>query len=181
MQFFYSSKKTLILIFFIYFIVGCSKNLKNYYDEINKYSIEKNYKKIDSYIDLNKDKFYGKTSILLYYLDKGFFLHLSGDYQNSNKYFTLAKNLYDENYTKSITNQISTLAINDKITPYYGDAFEISMLLAFKALNYLMMGDQEGAAVEARASIFYLKTLGVNNNSKKVYKDDAFLRYLTGL
>lgn len=173
--------KFFIILIFSVFMFGCSANLKNYYVEINNYSIQKNYKKIDSYIESNKKKVYGTKSVLLYYLDKAYFLHLAGEYEESNKYFTLAKRFYDDNYTKSITNNISSLAINDKVLPYYGENFEISMLYIFKALNYLMLNDLEGASVEARASLHYLKTLGNNYASKKIYKNDAFVQYLTGL
>jgi hypothetical protein len=166
---------------FLILLNGCGHNLRNYYDEINKSAIKKDYKAINAKIESSKDKFYGNKSELLYCLDKAYFLHLSGDYENSNKYFTQAKNLYDDFYTKSITKTATTFVVNDKIKPYYGEDFEISMLFVFKILNYLLIGQPEEAGVEARGATHYLKTLKNNNYSKKVYKEDAFLQYLTAL
>ncbi len=163
------------------FFVGCGPNLKNYYDDINKMSAKKEYEKINTFIEKNKSNVYGEKSKMLYLFDRGYFLHLSGDYENSNKCFTEAKKLYDDYYTKSITTESSALVLNDKVRPYYGDDFEISMLLAFKAINYILLDQKSEAAVEARASVGFLKNLTNNNYSKNVYKDDAFLKYLSGI
>ena len=155
-----SQKNFFLLFIFLIFCGGCgSKHLIKYYDDINHYLIDKDYDSAISAVEKNKDKIYGDKSQLLYFLDKGYFSHLAGNYELSNEAFTNAKNLYDDYFTKSITNTAFSFAANDKVQPYYGQPFEISLLYIFKALNYLKLGDNSSAAVEARAANHYLKTL----------------------
>ncbi|MCP3659192.1 MAG: hypothetical protein GY830_02285 [Bacteroidetes bacterium] len=175
-------KKILFSIFLLTSLTACSsKKLISYYNDLNQYSLAQNYNNALTLIDKNENKIYKKKSRLLYYLDKGYFAHLAGDYSISNEAFKEAKKLYDDYFTKSVSNAAASMAVNDKIQPYYGETFEISMLYFFKILNYLKLNQAESAAVEARAVNHYLKTLTNNNWSKKVYKDDAFLQYITGL
>ena len=59
----------------------------------------------------------GKNS-LLYYLDYGFLCHYAGLYEESNKALDEAERLSDELYTKSISREIGSYLINDRVKEY---------------------------------------------------------------
>ena len=48
--------------------------------------------------------------------------------------------------------EVGTLIFNEQVMPYEGEDFEIILLHALNAVNYLMRGDLEGARVEVRKS-----------------------------
>jgi hypothetical protein len=132
-------------------------------------------------VEKSKDDVYGDKNALLYYLDHGMLLHLAGNYTESNAAFENAKRLARELFTKSITTEASTLLISDNMRPYYGEDFERAMVNIFSSLNYVMLGQQDEALVEARQADQLLKTLQTNYGYKDVYKEDAFVRYLMGM
>ena len=51
-------------------------------------------------------------------------LHLSGDYENSNRYLEDAEKRIDSLYTKSITTESGAMFTNDNLLPYEGEDFE---------------------------------------------------------
>jgi len=129
----------------------------------------------------SKDDIYGKKNALMYYLDRGMLLQLAGSYADSNAAFERAKQLSLEYFTKSVTTEASTLLISDNMRPYYGEDFERALVNVFSAMNYVMMGDEQEALVEARQADQLLKTFQTNYGYKDVYKEDAFVRYLMGM
>ena len=65
--------------------------------------------------------------------------------------------------------------------PYYGEDFERALVNVFSAVNYIMLGQENDALVEARQADHFLTTLQVNYGYTSVYKEDAFVRYLMGM
>ncbi len=91
----------------------------------------------------------GKNS-LLYYLDYGFLCHYAGLYEESNKALDEAERLSDELYTKSISREIGSYLINDRVKEYAGEEFEQLYVHIFKCLNYIALNNTEDALVEVR-------------------------------
>jgi hypothetical protein len=91
----------------------------------------------------------GKNS-LLYYLDYGFLCHYAGLYEESNKALDEAERLSDELYAKSISREIGSYIINDKVKEYAGEEFEQLYVHIFKCLNYIALNNTEDALVEVR-------------------------------
>lgn len=91
----------------------------------------------------------GKNS-LLYYLDYGFLCHYAGLYEESNKALDEAERLSDELYAKSISREIGSYIINDKVKEYAGEEFEQLYVHIFKCLNFIALNNTEDALVEVR-------------------------------
>lgn len=126
---------------------------------------------------------YGANNELLYWLDRGLVFHLAGDYPESILAFDQAKHLFDDLWTKSLTQEAATWLINDYAAPYRGEDFERVMINIFQALNYIAMGELEEALVEARDIDGQLTTINLQYpvDQKNVYKEDAFARLLMGI
>lgn len=140
------------------------------------------YRQAVSFLDSHK-KSYGRNNLLLYLLNKGCILHLSGEYRQSIDVFEKAKQEYDRLYTKSVTGIAGTWMINEYAAPYRGEDFERVMINIFQAINYSLLGNIEEALVEARDVDSKLRL--INNryapDEKNAYKEDAFARFFMGI
>jgi hypothetical protein len=90
------------------------------------------------------------NSKLLYLYEKGLILHCRGDYAGSSEAFAQSEIVLEDLYTKSVTREAAALAISETIAQYRGDAFEAVFVNYYQILNYLGLGDVEGAMVECR-------------------------------
>ena len=100
----------------------------------------------------------GKNS-LLYYLDYGFLCHYAGLYEESNKALDIAERLGEELYARSISREIGTYLINDKVREYAGEEFELLYVHIFKCLNYIALNNTEDALVEVRKANLRMEIL----------------------
>ncbi len=115
---------------------------------------------------------------LLYHLERGTLLHQAQDYQASNQEFDRAERLVEELYTISLSRRGLTFLLNDEVEPYAGETFEASYLHYYRILNFLALGDDAEAAVEARRLSQRLATL--RESGMPPAADDPFLEYLAG-
>lgn len=119
---------------------------------------------------------------LLYLLEKGYLLHLSGEYAASNETFAAAEQLADDLYTRSITRTIAAFATSDNTFAYRGLPYELQLVQYYRALNYLELGDPNGALVEARkANEFVERYRDEADESPDGFHQNAFLDCFTGL
>jgi hypothetical protein len=93
----------------------------------------------------------------LYHLDKAVLLRMNGDYR-----------------AISLREQAAAVTVNDIMRSYLPAPFERAMLYCLKILNYLQLGDIEGARVEALQLDVFLK-------QKFDKQEPPFARYLNGL
>ena len=111
-----------------------------------------------------EDSAQGKDEILIR-LERGMILQNLGLFEQSSAELELAVGKIRENEDKAVisagraANQVGTLIINEQFMPYEGYDFEIILLHALNAMNYLMRGDLEGARVEVRRSYEWQKRL----------------------
>jgi len=140
-----------------------------------------NYEKAASIIEEAKYTHYKQKNALLYYMDIGFLQHISGNYEESNKSFKKAKQIAKNHFTKSISQESLTFLISDNMRPYYGESFERVLVNIFSALNYIYLGKESEALVEARQADFFLQKLKTDYGHKNTYLEDAFARYLMGM
>lgn len=175
MNYFISCILTAVLL-----LSGCATPTA-YYSNLNNLMSAGKFSEAADLNQKSKDKVYGGKNTLLYYLDRGFLLHLSGRYEESNDAFDRAKKIATDYFTKSITTEASTLLVSDNMRPYYGEDFERALIHVFSALNYAFLGQESEALVEARQVDHFLTTLEVNYGHKNIYKEDAFARYLMGM
>ena len=118
---------------------------------------------------------------LLYLMERGTLLHLQAAYEQSNVDFEAADRLTEVLYTKSISAGALSFLINDGVIAYAGSDYESVYLNYYKALNYLALGDLEEAGVEARRVDEKLRYFSDLYAGKTVFREDGFLRLLTGL
>ncbi len=76
--------------------------------------------------------------------------HYSGDYVLSNQYLEAAAAVTDDRITKSLSRSVMSLVSSDGVLPYSTSRTERLLIPYYAALNYVALGDMEGAAVEAR-------------------------------
>jgi hypothetical protein len=87
----------------------------------------------------------------------------------------------EELFTKSVTKSAGMLLLNDNTVDYAGEPYERALTNVFRALNYVFLGQPDEALVESRKVEQFLQQLNDRLGGKKVYKDDAFARYLDAL
>ena len=117
-------------------------------------------------VQKNQDKLYGDNSVFLYHFDLGTLYHYNGDYKKSAAEFENAKQVYEDLYTKSVTNEAASVMTNDNVRPYRARPFEILSLYEMNIVNYLAMRDIDGALVECRAADIALQALYQKDNKK---------------
>jgi hypothetical protein len=119
------------------------------------------------------------NSELLYLYEKGLVQHYAGDYAGSNLSFEDAEHLLAELYTKSVTRELASVAVTDNLTKYRGDPFEAVLVNYYQILNYLRLGDIDGALVECRQVNQKLQM--IFDSEVSYFEDDPFLQYMTAM
>ncbi|MCD4690441.1 hypothetical protein K8S17_03175 [bacterium] len=118
----------------------------------------------------------------LYYTQRGHLLHLAGDWTASNVEFERAARVAAELEPVSLTGTVSDYTINENVKAYTGEDFERAYVHYYMVLNYLMLGDREGALVECRRIDEVLRALDARyEEGTRRYQDDGFIRYVSGL
>ncbi len=116
----------------------------------------------------------------LFDVNNGLLLSIMGRYQESNEYFEKAY-IFGEDYRVNYLNEAASYLTNPNFTAYKGEDHEHLMILYFKALNYLKMGNHEDALVECRRLNVRLQQLTDRYNSDDKYRRDAFINTLMGI
>ncbi len=119
-----------------------------------------------------QDKEFKGRNRLLSRLDAGLIAHMDGQYARSRDAFFEAVAIIDELDKISVGEQASAAIVSDWASSYRGEYSERLWIHTFQMMNFLLLGDPEGAAVEARQS---LKVYGEFGES---LRDDWFTRAL---
>ncbi len=121
----------------------------------------------------SKDRF-------LYLVNRGLVASLQKNYKESNEFFEQAY-LFGEDYRYSLLDGAIEALVSPALTVYRGEAHEHLLLLYYKALNYLKMGDNERALVECRRLNLRLQQLSDRFKVDNKYRKDAFIHNLMGI
>jgi len=167
-----------ILLIVVLALTGCAATLKKEM-EVDSYLCTQCYELAIQNLAGN-EKDFGDKNRLLFLLNAGALNHYAGRYKESNVHFEEAYELAENLYTKSISAEAAA-KISPNMRSYYGEDYEKVMINTFMALNYLFLGDLEGALVEARRIDLSLELLTQKYEGKNKYKNDAFGRYLAGI
>lgn len=160
---------------------ACGLNMQKNYRKLRPALLKRDYGAANEYVDSVKKEFYGKKNRLLYYMDKGMVLHLAGRYKESNTFVEKAKATAEELWTESVTTHAAAWLTTDNTLPYQGEDFEKVLIHFVAALNYMGLRRYEDARVEARQISNKLELYNSKyEESKSVYRDDAFARWLSG-
>ncbi len=112
---------------------------------------------------------------LLLYLDRGLVAQAAGEFETSIAAFDSALRLVDELDYVSLRDQSSALLTSDWATRYSGEYSERLWIHTFQMLNFLLIDEPQGAAVEARRAVAVYEEHG------DVLKQDVFTRALMAL
>lgn len=122
----------------------------------------------------------GGSDELLYLLNKGMVLRMAGDYSSSVQAFEQAKPLMRYLEATSLTETAAALTFTENLRTYEAPLYERLMLHVYQGLNYLQLGQPDGARVEALQIDDLLKRLYPGADAAP-HGGDAFPRYFSGL
>lgn len=171
-------KKWLIAIFAALLLCSCSKSMQRF-DQLNQAYMGNGFGAAINEIQTHKEDLYGENDKFLYYYDMGVLFHYNHDFDNSIEAFNQAKQIYDESFTRSVTDEAAAMLTNDNARPYQPRPFEMLLLCEFQILNYLGKNDPDGALVEVKQAQIIAEQLYQKDNEKT--NDNGLLRYLTAL
>lgn len=123
-------------------------------------------------MEVEKDS--GSDDVLVN-MNRGMLKRMTRDYEGSNQALEAAKLKIEELYATSITEQAGAVIINDETISFDGDRYEQVLVHAYKALNYIAMGDLDAARVEILQSDVKMMEWG------ETPEEDPFVRYLAGI
>jgi hypothetical protein len=161
--------------------VGCAAPSSQMKRSLVRHVANGDYPAAEQIIKQGKLSDYGKRNAVLYYLDLGLVLHDAGVYRHSDEQLARAEARMEALFTKSVTKATGTFLVSDDTQDYAGEAYERALLYVFRALNYVYMNDCDEALVEARKAEEFLTELNEANAGQRVYRDDAFARFLDGM
>lgn len=110
-------------------------------------------------------------------LQKALILHRAGEFQASNEAFEWAETETDLRYTRSVSRAASSLLVSDRVLAFRPSPAEMGLIPYYRMLNYLALGDRNGASVEARKAI----TRSRPPEEAPGCREDAMVRYLAGM
>ncbi len=119
------------------------------------------------------------NSLLLLLYEQGMVLHCQGDYAASNLALSRAEAVLDALHTRSVTRGLASMAVSETIEQYRGEPFEAVFANYYKILNYLALGDVDGAMVECRRVNRRLQMF--QDGGVTYFVNDPFLQYVTGM
>jgi hypothetical protein len=140
------------LLLVVFVLIGACTASKNVTQTQTRLRSVENYRTVDVDVMSNLLKDYRKTEedAVLYQLESGMLHHFKGNWEESAQHFQEADRAIERLYTKDISKNVKSFLINDLQLPYEGEPYESIYLTTFNCLNYLHMGDMQGALVEMR-------------------------------
>lgn len=130
-------------------------------------------KDIDKQSDSKKDH-------VLFLLNKGMVLRMKRDFVASNQALEAAKEEMARLYAISVSQNAMSFLVNDATVSYGGEDYEQVLVHLYMALNYLELGQEYEARVEAQQVDVTLRELSSKFMGSK-YTQDAFSLYLCGM
>ncbi len=162
-------------------LTACAGPSRSYRTGLNARLAAYDYAGAQAEIEGAKSSEYGEKNAVLYYLDRGMVLHDAAKYEESDRDLETAEGRMEDLFTRSVSRGAGTFLLNDNTTKYSGEVFERALLNAFRALNFVFLGNTDEALVEARKVTAYLARFNEFMQGKSGYKDSAFAQYLSGM
>ncbi|MDF1546002.1 MAG: hypothetical protein P1R58_12990 [bacterium] len=147
---------------FLLLVAGCGSmaTRNKFYQPITAELHRDNFQSAVEKIEAAKaDGKYGEKDHLIYYIDAGLAYYYAGNYDSSRILLLTAHDAADELFTKSISRAATSVLLNDNALEYAGEDYELLYLNLINAMNFLSMGDFDGAFVEVRRANHKLEML----------------------
>jgi hypothetical protein len=132
-------------------------------------------------IQKNGAKLYGENSLFLYHMDLGVLYHYAGQHEQSNQHLQQAAQIHHDLFTRSVTNEAAALLTNDNVRPYRSKPYELTFLHQIAALNFMAMGDFNGALVESRKAQILFNEWERTRASEGKFHTDGMFHLMTSL
>lgn len=152
-----------------FFLAGCGAHTRSLSPVRGSLLLEKPQEALQ---DFSKTK--SKTGDLLAALEHAHLLRLAGDYRQSNAAFERAERIADDLYTRSLTKDVASFLISDKVLDYRPPFYEAAMIPFYRALNYLDLNQPHEALVEARKAA---EVLSLRQNESRDSPKDLEMRF----
>jgi hypothetical protein len=176
-------KSRLFLQFFLIaliFLISCAGRSALRMERLVDYTAQNEFLPAIEIIRKNP-KLYGKLNQFLYNMDIGVLYHYASVYDSSTILLERAAQLYDELFTRSVTNEAASIIVNDNVRPYRSKPYEIVLLHQIIALNYLAEGKTEDALVETRRVQLLFNEWQRKSKEEKRYFSDAMFHYVSSI
>jgi len=162
-------------------VTSCTTKAAQRQKEFGKTVDEGNYLATIDNIKTNGKKLYGETNAFLYYMDIGVLYHYSGLYDSSNVYLAKSAEVYDELFTKSVTNEAAAVLTNDNVRPYRAKPYELVFMHQIAAFNYMAVGKFDEALVETRRVQLHFNEWERTVAKAKKYHSDGMFHLFSSL
>lgn len=172
-------KRLVLFALSAFLLCSCANKSMTRYETLAPVLKKEGFEGTIQKIEKKKDDIYGKNSEFLYHFDKGMLYHYTGNNKESIKSFEKAEQVYEDLYTKSVTNEAAAIVTNDNIRPYRARPFEVLLMYQYQILNYLAIGDLDGALVEVRRA--QIASEALYQKDKEKVNDNGWLRYLSAI
>jgi len=169
----------LLILLCAFLLASCASPAKLRGEQIGKPVETGDYAAAIAAVEKNKKKLYNSEDEFLYEFDMGVLRHYNRDYKESIKHFAAAENILEDLYTRSVSNEAAALLTNDNMRPYRSYPFEIQWLHQTQILNYLALGNIDGAAVQSRRALLAIQSLKEKEESK--FNESGALHYLIAI
>lgn len=172
-------KRFVLLLAAALLLCSCANKAMTRYETLAPVLKKDGFEATIQKIEKEKEDIYGEKSAYLYHFDQGALYHYNGDNKKSIEHFAKAEQIYEDLYTKSVTNEAAAIVTNDNVRPYRARPFEVLLMYQYQILNYLALGDLDGALVEVRRAQLASEKLYQKDNEK--VNDNGWLRYLCAI
>ena len=177
---YYFTKCLVAIVATALLLAGCSatynQRMQRYEEQLYSGQYEKAFNQLDDIKLLKKDR-----NRFLYLAEKGRTANLLGWYDTSNVFLNQA-DYFLEDHFKNAGDVAKSNLLNPMMETYLGEDFERFLVHFYKATNYLQLGDNENALVEARRISNENNRLSDTKGSKEnKYSSDAFSFILQGV
>ncbi|WP_413586019.1 COG3014 family protein [Bdellovibrio sp. HCB274] len=163
-------------LFFILLLSGCA-TYQGKVDKARSYLVSRDFEKALKELEPLANKEDGDQ--LVYLLDYGVALQISGNIPESNTVLLRADRLSEQVDYQSVSRVAGSLALNEEMVQYKGDTFEKIFINAYLAMNFLEIGKLDDALVEARR--INEKYQKYRQEEKQKFELNPFSKYLSAL
>ena len=171
-------KARLALLLACTLLGACAGPSLRYKKEVNGLFERGAFENAAAKIESNRSRMYGERDATLFYLDFGTALNAAQMNLESSRVFGAAQDAIDDLFTRSIAAGLGTLIINDYTQPYRPRLFEQALTYFLRGLDFLALGEQNSAVVEARRAVSFLDYARGNQGG---LNDDAFVQYFASM
>jgi hypothetical protein len=107
-------------------------------------------------------------------------LHMTGDFAGSNEWLEQAKQRMLQLDAASVSENLTAVTVNEATRSYSGRPYEQLSVYVYKMLNYLLLGQPDGARVEALQADVRLREWE-SAGEVRAFEASALTHYLSGL